>query len=72
MAKKRAAANLIRDFFLVFSREVYEVIVFCAYKERNSRLVEASTLSIPLFDRVERALSCEVEHEENGDCVVTH
>lgn len=61
---------MIADFFLVFSWEVDEVIIFCANKERNSSLVEASTLSVPLFDAVQGGFPGQVEHEEDSDGIV--
>jgi hypothetical protein len=45
---------LVADLFLILSREVDEVIVFGANKEWDSGLVEASPLSIPLLDAVQR------------------
>jgi hypothetical protein len=44
--------NLIRDLFLVFSGKVDEMIVLCSHQEWNCRLVEASPLTIPLFDAI--------------------
>lgn len=67
---KFSRPHLCADLFLVFSREVDKVIVFCANQERDCRLVETATLAIPLLDAVQGALSCEVEHEEDGDCVI--
>ena len=63
-------AYLCRYFFLLLSGEIDEVVVLCAYEERNSRLVETSTLAIPLLDGIEGALSGQVEHEEYGNGVV--
>ena len=46
------------------------MVVLCADEERNSRLVETSTLAVPLLDGIEGALSGQVEHEEYGNGVV--
>lgn len=66
----REPSGLIADLLLIFSREVNEVIVFRADQERDGRLVEASSLSIPFFDTVECGFAGQVEHEEDGDGVV--
>jgi hypothetical protein len=58
------------DLLLLFSWEVDEVVVLCANEEGNGSLVEASSLPVPLFDAVEGRLSCQVEHEENGNGVI--
>lgn len=46
------------------------MVVLCANQEGDCRLVETAALPVPLLDAVQGALSCEVEHEEDGDCVV--
>lgn len=48
------------------------MVIFCANKERNGSLVEASTLSVPLFDAVEGRFSSKVEHKEDGDCIIAN
>ena len=62
--------GLRADLFLLLLGEVDKVIVFGANKEWYCSLVEASTLTVPFLDRVECALSREVEHEENCDSIV--
>ena len=64
-------ANLHRNFFLVFSGKVDKMVVFRPDQKRNRRLIEPPSLPVPFFDRVERALPRQVEHEEDGDGVVT-
>ena len=64
------AFGLVGDLLLLFVREIDEMIVLGANQEGNRCLVEASALSVPFLDRVERAFSCEVEHEENSDGIV--
>ncbi len=46
------------------------MVILRSHQEGYGSLVETPTLSIPFLDRVERALSCEIEHEENRDGVV--
>ncbi len=36
----------------------------------NGSLVEASPLPVPLLDGIERALSRQVEHEQNSDGII--
>ena len=48
---------LIRDLFLIFSGEIDKMVVLGANEERNGSLVEASTLPVPLLDRVKCALT---------------
>jgi hypothetical protein len=62
--------HLSTDLFLIFSREVDEMIVLCANQEGNRSLVEAATLSVPLFDAVESRLPGQVEHEEDRDRII--
>jgi hypothetical protein len=59
-------AHLSADLFLIFSWEIDKMVIFGSDQERDSRLVEASTLSIPFLDTVERGFACQVEHEK--DC----
>lgn len=66
----REPLRLYRDLLLLFPREVDEVVILCPNEERDGRLVEAAPLSVPLLDTVESGFACEVEHEEDGDCVV--
>jgi hypothetical protein len=63
---------LIGDLFLLLAREVDEMVVLGADKERNGGLVEASPLPVPLLDGVQGAFPCQVEHEEYGDGIVAH
>ena len=60
------------DFFLLFLGEVDEMVVFCPHQERDGGFVEAATLPIPLFYRVQCGFAGQVEHEEDGDCVVAY
>ena len=46
------------------------MIVFGADQKRDGGLVEASALAIPLLDAVQRALPRQIEHEEDGHCVI--
>ena len=46
------------------------MVIFCTDQQRNGSLVEPSTLAVPFFDGIEGALSGQVKHEEDGDCVV--
>lgn len=48
------------------------MVVLGTDQEGYSCLVEATSLAIPLLDRVECALACEVEHEEDSDGVIAH
>ena len=63
---------LVRNLLLFFSREIDKMVVLCPDEERDGGLVEAPTLPVPLFDRVERALPRQVKHEENGHGVVAN
>ena len=66
-----SSTHLIAYLFLILSWKIDEMIVFGANQEGNSSLVEASTLSVPLLDAVERRLPRKVEHEEDGNSVIT-
>lgn len=68
----RSKLYLIADLFLIFSWEIDKLIVLSADQERNGSLVEASTLSVPLFDAIEGRFSSQVEHEEDGDGIIAH
>jgi hypothetical protein len=57
---------------LLLTRKVHKVIVLCADQERYRRLIESSSLAVPLLDGIECALPCQVEHEEYGHSIVTH
>ena len=46
------------------------MVVLGSNQERDGGLVEAAALSVPLFDAVEGGFAREIEHEEDGDCVV--
>lgn len=46
------------------------MIILRADEERNGSLIKAATLAIPFLDRIEGALACEIEHEQNGNCIV--
>lgn len=59
-------ANLL----LFLLGEIDKVIVLGTDKERDSRLVETSSLPIPLLDGIEGALAGQIEHEEDGDSIV--
>ena len=63
-------AHLVADLFLVLSREIHKVVIFCANQEWYSSLVEASTLSVPLFYAVQRRFPGKIEHEEDCNCIV--
>ncbi len=56
---------------MILSWEIDEMVVLRSNEERNGSLVETSSLPIPLLDRIKGALAGEVEHEENGNSVVT-
>lgn len=56
---------------MVLPWEVDEMVVFRSNEERNSCLIETSSLPIPLLDRIKGALAGEVEHEEDGNSVIT-
>jgi hypothetical protein len=62
---------LVRNLFLFLARKVDKVIVLCADQEGYRCLIEASSLAVPLLDRVQRALPCQVEHEEYGHSIIT-
>lgn len=64
--------NLHGDLFLVFAREVHEMIVFRSDEQGDRRFVEPTPLSVPLFDRIKRALPREVEHEKYSNCVIAN
>lgn len=61
---------LVGDLLLLFSGKIDKGIVLGPNKEGYSRLVEAPPLSVPFLDRVQCALSGQVEHEENCDCII--
>lgn len=63
---------LVRNLLLIFARKVDKVVVLGADQDGNGRLVEAPTLAVPLLDAVERALACQVKHEQDGHGVVAH
>ena len=46
------------------------MIILCANQEWNSRLIESPALPIPFLDTIECGFPCQVEHEEDSDCVV--
>ena len=46
------------------------MVVLGADQERNGSLVETSALAVPFLDRIERALSGQVKHEEYGNGIV--
>lgn len=62
--------HLVGNFLLVLDWKVDEMIVLCADENGNGRLVEASSLSVPLLDAVESTLASQIKHEENGHGVV--
>lgn len=62
--------RLQTDLFLLLSWKVDKVIVLGTNQEWNGGLVEASSLSVPFFDRVEGTLPSEIKHEEDGYCIV--
>lgn len=55
--------GLLRNLLLFFSGKVDKVIIFGAHQKGNGCLVEAASLTIPLFDAVERGLARQIEHE---------
>ena len=63
---------LVRDLFLVFSRKIDEMVIFCAHEKGNGRLVEAPSLPVPFFDGVQSAFPSEIEHEEDSYGVVAN
>ena len=68
----REPLGLQTNLLLLLLREIDKVVVLCANQKRYSRLIESSTLAIPLLDRIQCALAREIEHEEDGYCVVTY
>ena len=46
------------------------MVILSSDQEWDGGLVEAAALSVPLFDAVEGGFAREVEHEEDGNCVV--
>lgn len=58
------------NFLLILAREVDKVIILGTNQERNGSLVETTALAIPFFDRIERALACQIKHEQNGNSVI--
>ena len=66
------SSGLIGYFLLILSWEIYEMIVLGADKEWNGRFVEASTLSIPLLDRIQGTLPREIKHEQDGNGVIAN
>jgi hypothetical protein len=62
--------DLGADLFLIFSGKVDKVVIFSANKEWNGCLVEASSLSIPLFDAIKGALPSQIEHEQDGHGII--
>lgn len=57
------SSSLIRDLLLILSREVHKMIVFSADQEWNRRFIEASPLSIPLLNAIQRTLPRQIKHE---------
>ena len=66
----KTSTYLIRDLLLLLPWKVDKVVVLCSYQERDSSLVEASSLPVPFLNGVECALAGQVEHEEYGNSVV--
>ena len=62
--------DLCADLFLILSGEVDKVVIFSADEEWNGRLVESSSLPVPLFDAVKSTLPSQVEHEQDGYGVI--
>jgi hypothetical protein len=54
---------LIRNLFLLLAWKIDEVVILCANQERDGGLVEASPLTVPFLNGVERALASQIEHE---------
>lgn len=48
------------------------MVVFRSNQEWDGRLVESSSLSVPFFDAIERALPRQVEHEQDRNGIVAH
>ncbi len=46
------------------------MVIFRTDQDRDSRLVETSSLAVPFLDTVQRNLSRQVEHEEYSDSIV--
>lgn len=65
-------AYLGADLFLILFGKADKMIVLGANQERDSSLVEASPLPIPLLDAVECALPCQIEHEQDGNGIIAH
>ena len=61
---KALSPYLVRYFFLILTREIDEVVIFSAHQKRDSRLIETSTLTIPLFNRVQCTFPGEIKHEQ--------
>lgn len=68
----RTPTYLNRNLLLVFAREIDKMVILCANQERDGGLVEPPALAVPFLDRIESALPGEIEHEQNGNSVVTH
>lgn len=72
MVSPSLIAHLIGYLLLLLSGKVDEVVVFGANQKRNSSFVESSPLPVPFFNRIECALSCQIEHEQYGNSIVAH
>ena len=64
--------HLSTDLLLILLREAHEMIILGTDKEGYRGFVESSSLPIPLFDAVQCALSCQVKHEQYGNCIIAH
>lgn len=68
----RVPPYLQRNLLLVFSREVDELIVLGSHEERDGCLIEPAALAVPFLDRVQRALTSEVEHEQDRHSIIAN
>lgn len=58
------------DLFLIFTGEINKVIIFGANQEWDGGFIEATALTVPLLDRVERTLASEIKHKQDCDGVI--
>lgn len=63
---------LKRNLLLILAGKVDEMVILCPNQERNGRFVKPTALPVPLLDRIQCTLPCQVKHEKDSYSVVAY
>lgn len=61
---------LDRYLLLILTGKVHKVIILGAHQEGDGCLIEATSLAIPLLNRIQCTLASEIKHEKNCNSVI--